>query len=146
MEVNWSIIAESSAIDSDTNNLSLFNIIEQVQIPEPPERPESSDSDALHAVPLRFVVVILFSRSEPDRGEKKEARLVVAMPNGSVAETSLRFDVDLESATRNRTRINIGTLPLAGQGEYCFRIEGLDEDGEWQMMSEAPLLVEYLGD
>ena len=146
MKVNWSIIAESMAIDRDTNNLSLFNIIEQAQIPEPPELSDTSNGDTLPAVPLKLVVVTLFSRSEPDQGERKEVRLVVAMPNGRVAETPLRFDVDLESAARNRTRINVGTLPLAGQGEYLFRIEGLDEGGEWQMMSEAPLQVEYLGD
>lgn len=146
MKVNWTVIAESTAIDRDTNNLSLFNLIEQVQIPEPPELSDFSNGDALPAMPLRLVVVTLFSRSEPDQGERKEVRLVVAMPNGRVAETSLSFDVDLESATRNRTRINVGTLPLAGQGEYRFRIEGLGEDGEWQMMSEAPLQVEYLGD
>ena len=145
MKVIWSVLAESSAVDRDSNNVSLFNIIEEAQIPQPPEPPNSTaEGDPLSAVPLRCVLVTLFGRTEADRGEKRETRLVVTMPNGRVVETDLRFEVDLEVAHRNRTRVNVSTLPWAGQGEYRFQIQGMDESGEWQMMSEAPLQVTYL--
>ena len=147
MKVNWAVIAESSAVDQDTNNISLFHIIEDVNIPEPPESLQPvEDGDTLPVVALRFVIVAVFARTEEDTGEKKEVQLVVEMPNGNVAETGVIFEVDLETAHRNRTRVNVSTLPLAGQGEYRFQFRGLDNDERWRVMSETPLHVSYLAD
>ena len=144
MKTNWAVIAENSAIDRDTNNISLFNVIEEVHIPEPPE--PRDDGDQLSVVALRFVFVALFARSEAGTGEKKEVRLTIALPDGKVAETGLTFEIDLDTADRTRIRINGSTLPLAGKGEYRFRIEGRDEDADWHLITEVPLQVGYLAE
>ena len=96
LKTNWAVIAENSAIDRDTNNISLFNVIEEVHIPEPPE--PRDDGDQLSVVALRFVFVALFARSEAGTGEKKEVRLTIALPDGK----SSRNRPNIRNRSRHR--------------------------------------------
>ena len=136
------MLAESSAVDRETNRVSLFNVIEQLQLLDPPERAE--DSDLFRAVPLRFVVVTLFGRTTAGEGENKQARIAVALPDGNVVESEPIIDVDLETGPRYRSLMNLSGLPIGGQGEYRFQIQQLDENGDWHWMFEVPLQVNFL--
>lgn len=142
MKVIWAVLAEGSSVDRDTNNVSLFNVVEEMHVPAPPENP--NDPDVLPLVPVRLVLVTLFARSATDQGETQQARLVVGLPGGRIAETDPHMDVDLESALRHRNRFNLGAIPIAGEGEYSFQIQRLDESNNWNLMFEVPLHVSYL--
>ena len=144
MKVIWAVLAEGSSVDRDTNNVSLFNVVEEMHVPAPPE--PADDDDLIPGVPVRLVLMILFSRSMIGEGERHEARLVLEMPNGRVAETNPGMEVDLETANRARHRINLGMIPIAGEGVYGFRIQQSDENGDWQLMCEVPLQVNYLAE
>ena len=142
MKVIWSIIAESSAVDRETNRVSLFNILEEAHLLDPPDR--SDDPDIVPAVPAKYVVVTLFGRTTADEAETRQARLVVAMPDGKVVESDPLINVDLETARRHRSVVNLTAIPLGGQGEYRFLIQEPDENGGWRSMFEVPLHIDYL--
>lgn len=67
------------------------------------------------------------------------------MPDGKVVESDPLIDVDLETARRHRSVINLTAIPLGGQGEYLFLIQEPDENGDWISIFEVPLYIDYLG-
>ena len=142
MKVIWSVIAESSAIDRETNRVSLFNILEEAHLPQPPDR--SDDPEIIPAVPAKYVVVTLFGRTTASEGETKQARLAVALPDGKVVESDPLIDVDLDTTLRLRSVVNLTAIPLGGEGEYRFQIQEPDENGSWRSMFEVPLHIDYL--
>ena len=142
MKVIWSVIAESSAVDRESNRVSLFNILEEAHLAEPPV--PSEDPDVVPAVPAKYVVVTLFGRTIEGVGEKKQARLAVALPDGKVVESDPLIDVDLSTARRHRSVITLTAIPLGGEGDYRFQIQEPDDNGGWQTMFEVPLHIDYL--
>ena len=142
MKVIWAVLCESSSIDQETNNVSLFNILEEMHFLEPPHQDMTQGN--VTVAPFRFILIALFSRSDVNRGERSVARLVIASPGGLDSDTLPEFEVDLESAHRNRTRLNFGGFPLKGEGEYSFQIQTPDQGGDWQVLFELPLQVGYL--
>ena len=142
MKVLWAVICEGSATDQESNNISLFNIVEEMHIPAPPESEEESNAPPLFAARLQLVA--LFSRSDFERSERKKARLVIRLPNGRSVITEPPLEVDLESAHRSRIRLNLPGIPTGGEGQCIFELQGQDEDAEWGPISEVPIHVSYL--
>lgn len=139
MKVIWAIVCEGSSTDVDNNNVSLFNIYEELHLLEPPT--EEDDPDRLLMLPVRFVYMASFTRSDVNHRETHEARLAIVLPDGREATADPRFTVDLESAPRSRIKIKIDTIPLAGEGEYLFQLQSLDDHGNWRSLFETPLWV-----
>ena len=141
MKILWAAICESLSVDQETNNVSLFNILEEVHFPEPPEL--ITEQENMVVVPVQFVLMALFGRSDTEIGERGQARLVIALPDGTEAEADPRFEVDLESVHRARVKIDVAGIPLRGEGEYDFRIETLDQDSKWGLLFEIPLVIYF---
>lgn len=142
MKVIWAVISESSSTDRESNNVSLFNILEEVHFPEPPD--ESIEPGTFHIAPLRFLLMVLFARSDYDEGENHTCRLAVFCPNSPDPDILPEFGVDLETAHRVRTKLNIGGIPLRGEGEYRFEVQLSVREVHWQSIAEVPLRVSYL--
>lgn len=141
MKVTWAIICEGTSTDVENNNVSLFNIYEELHFPEPPM--QEGEPDQVQVVPVRFVYVATFARSDIDHGETHEARLAIVLPNGHEAAADPHFTVDLESAPRSRVKIEVAMMPLSGEGEYRFQMQSLDDQGNWLHLFETPLQVSY---
>ena len=142
MKVIWAVLCEGSSTDRETNNVSLFNILEEVHFPEPPDAQNEPDRSLV--VPVRVLLMVLFARSNFAEGEVNTARLAIYTPGASDPELLPEFPVDLMSAHRNRTRLNIAGLPLRGEGDYLFQVQMLSKNREWQQLFEVPLHVTYL--
>ena len=141
MKVTWAVICEGTSTDVESNNVSLFNIYEEIHFPEPPV--QEDDPDQVRLVPVRFAYMATFARSDIDRGETREARLAIVLPNGREAAADPHFAVDLESAPRSRIKIEVAMMPLSGEGEYRFQMQSLDDHGNWRHLFETPLQVHY---
>lgn len=142
MEVTWAIICESAVTDQETNNISLFNLLDEMQLPEPPDPATEQSPPVMAAVQL--LMVALFSRSDLERGEKEQARITINFPTAIEAQALPTFEIDLENAHRLRAKFNIAGFPVAGEGIYHFRIQQLNCDGDWSDLYEVPLQVSYL--
>ena len=138
----WAVVCRNSAIDQETNALSLFHILEDIQVP----------ANALHDIenggrPLAmgsFQVIVSVSRDDPGVDEQNRARVTLHFPDESTPETLAAFDIDLTTSERYRLRLDMPGLPLGGVGLYRFVIEILSEEPDmWESVNCVTLNVSY---
>lgn len=126
----WTVICSKSAIDKISNNISLFEILEQINI-EPATIKEGTNK----SLPITFEIVSFWSRDEKDEPVKGKARFVIKGPSGEkhkLPETT----VDLTSFQRLRNRMFVNGLPYFGIGFYKFITELYDENkNDWKEVS-----------
>ena len=130
------------ATDRDSNNISLFHQVDQLNVPEPPLLQGDDDEAPIAALP--FLLVILFARSDMEQPEAGQARVMLAFPDGETHARAFGLEIDLESASRTRAILEMSGLPVRGEGVYRFVIETVDEAGAWKQLAECPVQVEYL--
>lgn len=140
MKVLWAVICQSSVVDQETNNVSLFNILEQVDVPEPPALPP--DSSSLRAALRPLELFILFARTASEVPEHGRVNVRLIFPSDD-PPASFQIDVDLSQVHRNRARINLPGMPVSGEGEYLFVIEALSDIGDSMPLYEIPFFVSY---
>ena len=140
MKVLWAVICQSCAVDRETNSVSLFNLLEQIHVPEPPT--EEEENIYLPTSPISFFLVASFSRTDLNVGERNRGRIRIEFPNAIEPDLLPDFEIDLKDAHRNRFRGQFPSMPVKGEGEYRFIIE-VDESGEWRQLFEIPLMVSY---
>jgi hypothetical protein len=140
LKVIWAILCQSAAIDKDSNNVSLFNVLEEVHVAaELPQEP-SPGMEMSGLAPLPSELVTLWERTDPDVPEHGYGRIKLILPNGKSWQAGTH-EVDLTRFIRLRSRGSIPGIPIGGEGVYRFVIEGKGEDGEWVQMFELPLQV-----
>ncbi len=127
MIVEHFLIARGSSVDRDTQSLSVFEFIEQIQV-QAPRFPVM--------LPVHAVVVIRRTKEEegPLRGIY---RLSVENPFG---EEVLAQDIPVtfeQNHSRQRVRLNF-PLPVGGSGIYYVAVENTNDSEDW---SEIPLEV-----
>lgn len=134
----WSVLCSSSTIDRDSNNISLNEVTEQLNIPAE-EMPDDLPEDA--GIPVQLELVTLWSRSDLEEEDEGEARLVLDTPEGNQIEGE-PVAVDLREFRRFRTRQGFNGLPYDGPGLYEFRIQARrGPDQEWEERAWIPLEV-----
>ena len=142
MKVTWAVICEGSSIDQESNNISLFNLLDQLLLPEPPDEMAESNRPVMAAV--RLLLVAMFSRSDSDQGETATGRIAIHFPDDIEPQFLPVFEIDLESAHRLRGKFNLVGIPVSGEGLYHFQIQILGDDGNWDFAYEVPVEVSYL--
>jgi hypothetical protein len=134
--LDWTIIAQSHAVDRTSNALSIFNILETISLD--PETPDPSAGTGI-GLPLAFSVIQGWSREADSPPEKTEARVKIVGPSGT-ALAVVEIAVDLSASTRARTMVNANAFPYAGVGDYRFESE-LRIGDEWKPISVATVTV-----
>ena len=143
MKVIWAVLCQNSVIDRATNAMSLFNVIEEIQVtPQPPQEPLIPPA-AGQGVPIVFQLVTLWVRSNQDAPEQGRGRRRLVLPDGESIITS-EHEVDLSKFLRLRHITQIATLPIRNEGIYKFVIEGKEGSSDWSNKFEVPLRVVFL--
>jgi len=140
LNVIWAILCERSVTDRDTNNVSLFNVIEELQIPAQPPVNLSERSVPPGVMPFMFELMTLWARSDFEVPERGRGRVRVTVPGGKDTLTQ-EFEVDLTQFLRVRTRLRLPGLPVGDTGIYRFVVQGKAGDSEWATMFELPIRV-----
>ena len=142
MKVLWAIVCEGISVDRQTNNISLFNVIEQMRtgaLAAPAEPNE--DHVVLLGTALNMKLVVLWDREDLDRPESGEGRMVVAPPAGEPAHSNA-YPVDLNQFQRRRVISGFPGFPARGAGIYRLIVESRNDDNrEWQSAFELPIQV-----
>ena len=130
----WSVLCDKTIVDQDSKNISL-DVVEQIAARGLPEAPPES----LLLLPFRPIIVSLWYRDQPDRPATGEARIIFLSPTGAMLGT---FDlaIDLTTAERCRTKLELPGLPVSTSGRYLFDVE-LRREGEWDRVARIPLQV-----
>lgn len=130
----WSVLCSKSSIDKETNNISLFEVIEQLQ-------GEGWMGEPV-LVPYPLELVSLWARAEPNRPSRGEARVILHSPSGTT-KISATQQVDLSEFRRLRHRIKIPGLRVNGPGFYTFLVEVRQEEQEhWEPVARIPLEIQ----
>ena len=148
MKVLWSILCGGISIDRETNNISLFNVIEQIkpgavfEVPEAAEAPpEAIDNPPQIISSLSVRLVTLWARSDPDTPETGQGRHKVVPPTGKPSVTNA-YKIDLTKFKRTRVISNFPGLPSRGPGQYIVGVESEQAKGKWETVFELPIEVD----
>lgn len=132
----WTILCTKASIDSRSNNISLFEIIDQLNV-------VGSPADERVEIPAQFDLVTQWIRSEPEEPERVPGRVSLRLPDGDQVGGS-EFEIDLSEKLRHRNVISIGSLPLHGPGHYEFLIDYRPASGgDWQAAYQLPLQIVF---
>ncbi len=132
----WTILCSQSVIDKDTNNISLQNVLEQLNI----SGPIPSDKDPA-LLPLRLELVSLWERIPNDKEARGRYQVLINSPSGATL-SSLESDIDLSFYTRTRSRGRINGLQVPESGRYAFRILLIEPgDDDWRQVADIPLMI-----
>ena len=134
----WSVVCGRSSTDRETNNISLFDVIEQLNVlgPLPPPQP-----GATAAIPIAFELVSVWSRANPEEGEDSTGRVRLLGPNGNQLFENT-FPVSLIDYPRMRTQLRTMGFPLVGTGRYTFVVEIQRANSQWESVARIPVQLE----
>lgn len=136
----WTVLCETSSVDSETNNISLFKCLEQVEFSIVVEG--QNDQEAPSSLPIRMELVSLWQRSEHEADNSESLiRIQLKTPGGrrlKPFEATTKFG----SHMRWRYRLRITSIPHDGQGAYWFHVQQKNTNtGRWKTVSRVPLEV-----
>lgn len=137
----WSILCTTSSVDTKNNNVSLFNVVEQVQVTKDPLAKKSGPKQDRIFVPMRLEFVTLWEKIRSDESATGTVEVHLEDPLGELLQ-QFRYEL---SMPKNRVR-NFTTLEgffVTKEGRYVFKIKakGSQED-DLQDVGEIPLQVD----
>ena len=132
----WSVFCSKSSVDRNTNNISLFDVTEQLNL--------SYEGDLVAGpvmVPGEFDLVSLWLRSNVEKPESPVLRASVIGPNGKTL-VGPEHKIDLATAPRSRSILKMNAVPINGNGYHFFLVELRNEGTKvWQEVARIPLDV-----
>lgn len=129
----WSLICSAAVIDQDTNNVSVFNILEQVTVP--------SASIVDNTIQINIELITLWVRKDLTSPTKGYSQVSILAPNSDVI-VSFESDVDLTEFERLRNRGLIQGLSYKGEGIYNFQVHYKNNKKEqWKLVATLPLKI-----
>ena len=134
----WSVLCSRSVIDTESNNITLVEILEQITLQGLP--PTQGDREGV--VPIHVELVTLWSRTRIDQPGQSRARTTFIRPSGPLTESVQEYPIDLREHRRLRQRTRLAGLTIREPGFHAFRVEYLDlARNEWSTVAEIPLEV-----
>lgn len=132
----WTIIATSYSVDRETNSLSIFNVLDDVQVPA--EVPEPAENQAI-AIGPPIAVIQLWSRAGLEEGKVHSARGRFVNPQ-NVNAGNWDLQIDLSQLDRVRTFSRLPFIPFSTAGVYRIFVDLLEND-TWVQVASAPLNI-----
>lgn len=130
----WTVLCMRSVIDVDTNNISLFDVVEELQL----QRLEGA-AGGKSALPVDMHLVSLWGREPKEQPASGRAKDVIVSPSGKVMGER-EYDLDMLKFERTRARRSVRGMPISESGQYWFRTHLWDEQrGIWEEVSNVPL-------
>jgi hypothetical protein len=131
----YAVICSGSSIDGETNNVSLFNILDQITIYDHPKK------DGVVSIP--FEIFTSWIRTNPEIPSKGNQRITYKDPSGK-SLGRVETIIDLSSAERYRNRVKFSTLPVKTSGRHTFVIEYQGEgENRWKEVASLPLTIVF---
>lgn len=124
INVNIVAVSESIAVDARTNNVSLFNLLEQINVASFP------------AVLPKVVLFALFQREDGSRGENFESRVQVKLNEELLAEGPFVARFGKNTRFRGFGEFNSLVISRPGVLEFAVVLEG-KKLGGWSISVES---------
>ena len=128
----WSILCSRAVIDTETNNVSIQDVVEQITINAEPKK------DGFLPFPLELIT--LWGRKEVNKPTTGVERVTFITPSGTSKIVS-EADINLSTVERFRHRVKFPGLSISEAGKYYFKIELKNGNNKWQEVSAVPLKI-----
>jgi|SRR3989344_958263 len=142
----WSLLCSGVSIDQKRNNLTLYNIFEQIKVPKNHLATIPTQSgEKLPAVPLAFNLVSTWRRIESEKKLRADALIEYTDPSGKIMQKAT-YPIEMaEGINRFRGDIQWAGIRVTTSGTYTFRISLKNkEDKKFVKIAEVYLDVEIL--
>ena len=141
IEHYWTVLCRNGIIDRDSNNISLHEVLEQLNIVgKPPKEKEAG------AMPGEHMIVSLWGRADYDISAKGTARYVIEFHSGKYRGRSdeMTISIDLTQHTRSRSRMTLNLLPIFGEGLHRINVSlKMDGDKVWRDVTSIPYEIRF---
>lgn len=139
----WSMLARSSAIDINTKQLSIFNMLDDLTVTKNkiPEGSQKGNSEVEKInVNIDFVFVMQLERDDISGDFDDNLKLSIVGPNGEViAENALPTHFD-DQKKRLIYTVNFGGMTVTTSGAYTYSISR-ENDGANKELGETSVMV-----
>lgn len=144
----WSVLCQQSKIDSESQNISLHDVVERLNIDlTKPDTPQDL-IDALGRgdkinLQINLELVSFIVNDNPKKEEEIELTIDIFDPDGQALGTlspKLKFSKEI---SRMKSRAKFTTLPITTSGTYTFNVSLPSKVGKTaETVAEIPLVVE----
>ncbi len=132
----WTVVCSRAVVDRYSNNVSLQNVLERIEIHDKP-KPGGT-------LPIGLDVASMWTRVDPSVPTRGKMRATFRSPSGAVTQGPFELDIDVSEAPRHRTRGHFASLNIEESGRYTFRVElQQEDDDEWHEVAVVPLDVTF---
>lgn len=137
----WSVLAQKSIIESESNSLSIIDVIEELTVGLNKNAP-AFPADASINIPLNYEIVSYFISDKKNPTPKATMLINLKDPKGNIIKTFEPQIVWEAGKDRLRVKIKIIGLTVKGPGLYTYEIRLKEEEqNEYKTISELPLVV-----
>ena len=139
----WSVLCGKMMTDQASNNVSLIDIVEQLNVTAQKVKKNNSSGEETLIVPFGGQLVSLWCRDDLAEGETVTGRTRIISPTGHELGKA-EYTVDLTDHRRVRSVFAVNGLPvrIGENGNYLFTVERRGTSGEWEMTAEVPVQIE----
>ena len=139
---NWAILCQKSILNAETNNLSLIEILNNYDIPRPPE------SQEMPFYPFDYEVVVEWQRDSLEKEQDIVFSLEISSPSGRTLLNGQRSVFFGDGVLKIITRLKLQGLPVPEIGFYKFKIQlpkelEEEEKANWETVKEVSLEINY---
>lgn len=128
----WSVLCSRTVIDQGTNQLSMFDILEEVQAET------RKEIDFPVTVPFQVVLVSYWVRQDDKKPVKGEYRVRVIDPDGAKLG-EFTGKINLKASGRSRTLTTFNALSFGGPGRHGWEVAYRVGKGKWKDVTSIPV-------
>lgn len=137
---NWTILAQSSAVDQTKNSLSIFDIVEEITIQIGGQLPDQ------FVFPVNMMLVSLWERDKMGESADLKLRIRLKDPKDEILfnnEASLHMDPHHK---RSRLLVQLQGMPVRGEGTYLYEIVSMEPEktGGKELVASVSVQVKIL--
>lgn len=137
----WSVLCQKSIVDQQTNNVSLLDVFEALELEITPAQNTMTSSNPEFNVPVQYEIISLLSKEKADpKDTQYSIRITLINPGGEkkiLVDRELPF---LANKRRMRSINQIRGLPINKSGDYHF-VVAIKQDERFQEVADLPLEV-----
>lgn len=140
----WSIICTSSITDQNTNNISLFNLVEKYAVKISKEDAKKIKDKNKLIIPFKQELISRFLKNIKNENVIFDMRIDIINPEGKTLEGKEVKTINFDKKFQNiRIKNIINTMPFVGSGLYYFSIK-IKEVGEAKFVEMDRVPVEII--
>lgn len=139
LEHIWSVVCSNSSIDQETNNISLYNVLEQVNIAAADlEKMASKDKIVLS---FMYEIISLWQKTARDQDVNRIGKIECVDPDGNKLDER-EFEIAMKKGiNRLRTIAKVNGFRFTKPGVYNLNVSIKQSDDSWAKVASLPLEV-----